>query len=75
VKAQILPPRLNTDSNFWTNEAFTLIVESSCADIAQLFLNDQPRAQAHKMAADRELHELRGQTHRILGTMKIQGYL
>lgn len=75
VEAQILPPRLSTDSNFWTNEGFTLIVESTCEDIARLYLNDEPRAQRHGAAAQRELQMLRGATNRLIGPIKIQGYL
>jgi hypothetical protein len=75
VESAPLPPRLLTDSNFWTNEAFTLIVEATCADICSLFTNDQARAQAHAMATARELSQLRGQTNRILGPLVIQGWL
>lgn len=75
VESAPLPPREPTDSNFWTNEAFTLIVEATCEDLSRLWLNDEPRANRHGMARERELRQLRGQTHRIYGPVIVEGYL
>jgi hypothetical protein len=75
AEAQPLPPRLPDDSNFWTNEGFTLIVEATCEDICRLFLNDIPRAEAHAQARDREYKNLDGQTIRLIGPIQVRSHL
>lgn len=67
-------PVNQTDSNFWTNEAFTLIVESACEDISRLFISDEERADRHAKAVRRELMKLWGQTLKIQGPIQIKPY-
>lgn len=75
AEAQPLPPRDLTDSNFWTNEGFTLIVEATCEDICRLFLNDIPRANAHGQARQREYLNLVGQSLRLEGPIQVRGHI
>jgi hypothetical protein len=75
AETQPLPPRLPDDSNFWTNEAFSLIVAATCEDICRTFLNDIPRAEAHATVRDREYKNMNGQTIRLIGPIQVRGHL
>lgn len=75
VESQPLPPRLPTDSNVWTNEAATLIVQSSLEEIYRNVLNAPDRAAQHEKAKERELEMLRAQTMHLLGNITPVPYL
>lgn len=75
IEGQPLPPRNLTDSNFWTNEALTLISEAAAEDISRLVLSDEPRANRHAQAVQRELLMLGSQTMRLLGPLRPNPYL
>lgn len=73
--AAVAEPVLPTDENFWTDQAATLIMEATCADICRLFINDEARATQHQWATEREAKTLRDYTGRLRGPMIVQSYL
>lgn len=72
------PPRAPvnpTDSNFWTQDAQTLSIESAAEAICKLYLNDPVRAEEHKKAKEDEETALGSKTIRIRGGIRVKGYL
>lgn len=68
-------PAATTDTNFWTNEAQTLIIESACADILNLVVKDDTAAARHYLATAREERSLLEYTQRLHGPSRIRPHL
>lgn len=74
VQSRFAEPASDATENFWTTDAATLIIESVCADICLLFLNDEPRALRHAAAAKREKQMLDNQSMTLLGPLTVRPY-
>lgn len=68
-------PVADTDTNFWTDQGQTAVIESVCADICRLVLNDDARATQHEFASQREMHELLTYTQRLRGPARIRPHI
>lgn len=75
INASPPAPVLDTDENWWTREAQTLIIEATCADICRLYLNDDEQAMRHDLATAREHAALAGYTMNLKGPGLIRGYM
>lgn len=75
VESQPLPPKLATDSNFWTNDAFNLVVAGTCAWVSRLWLNDDARAARYEAEEMKQLNLLRSATNQLLGPIQPVGHL
>lgn len=51
-------PVNDQDTNFWTTDAATLIINATCAEVRNLYLHDQEGAAPYAAATDRERHKL-----------------
>ena len=69
------PPVNATDSNFWTQDAQTLTIESAAEAICKLYLNDPVRAASHQKAKEDEEMALGSKSIRIGGGIHVRPYL
>ena len=65
-------PVLDTDDNFWTEEAATLIIKASAAEICSDVINNPTRAAVFAGGARIEAHSLLEYTQRLRGPTFIQ---
>ena len=77
ICGNIAPPApvKDTDSNFWTDQAQTAVIEAVCCDICRLVLNDDARASQHEFASQREQHELLAYTQRLRGPARVRMWI
>jgi len=69
------PPSADTDINWWTQDAQTLIIEAACEDISALYLNDPVRQEKHKEARMREELSLNSKSIRIRGGIQVKSHI
>jgi len=65
----------DASSNFWTDDAQSLTINSSCAEICALYLNDEVRERKFRAAERREKIALISKTIRIGGGLRTDPHL
>ncbi len=68
-------PQQDTDENYWTQEAQTLIIEATCADLLRLHINDPAAADQHEAVVTREAHAQVLYTQRLKGPAQIRMHM